>query len=41
MVMRAHNSANQSTPAGRYATFANRLTNAARDRLAEAARAAA
>ncbi len=41
MVMRAHNSAHQNTPAGRYATFGNHLTNAARDRAAEAARIAA
>jgi hypothetical protein len=41
MVMRAHNSANQNTPAGRYATFGNHLTNAARDQAAEAARVAA
>jgi hypothetical protein len=41
MVMRAHNSAHQNTPAGRYATFANHLTHAARDRLTEAERTAA
>jgi len=41
MVMRAHHSAQQNTPAGRYATFGNHLTNAARDRAAEAARMAA
>lgn len=41
MVMRAHHSAQQNTPAGRYATFGNHLTNAARDHAAEAARMAA
>ncbi len=38
MVMRAHNSTHQNTPAGRYAAFSNHLTHAARDRTAEAAR---
>jgi hypothetical protein len=40
-VTRAHNSAHQNTPAGRFAAFGLHLTNAARDRAAEAARAAA
>lgn len=38
MVMRAHNSAQQSTPAGRYSTFANHLTTSAEARVSEAAR---
>jgi hypothetical protein len=41
MVMRAHNSTHQNTPAGRYAAFSNHLTCAARDHAAEAARTAA
>jgi len=41
MVTRAHNSAHQNTPAGRYAAFGNHLTNAARDHAAEAAHMAA
>lgn len=41
MVMRAHNSAHQNTPAGRYAAFNGYLTHVARDRAAEAARTAA
>lgn len=41
MVMRAHNSAQQGTPAGRYSTFANHLTNSAEARVSEAARIAA
>lgn len=41
MVMRAHNSAHQNTPAGRYAAFANHLTNSAEARAAETARSAA
>jgi hypothetical protein len=41
MVMRAHNSAHQNTPAGRYAAFANHLTNSAEARATETARSAA
>jgi hypothetical protein len=41
MVMRAHNSAQQNTPAGRYSTFANHLTTGAEARVSEAARTAA
>jgi hypothetical protein len=41
MVMSAHNSAQQNTPAGRYSTFANRLTTSAEARASEAARLAA
>lgn len=40
MVTRAHTSAQQSTPAGRYAAFASHLTHAARDRATETAHAA-
>jgi hypothetical protein len=41
MVMRAHNSTQQNTPAGRYSTFANHLTTSAAARVSEAARIAA
>jgi hypothetical protein len=41
MVMRAHNSAQQNTPAGRYSTFENHLTISAEARVSEAARVAA
>jgi hypothetical protein len=41
MVMRAHHSAQQNTPAGRYATFDNQLTNGAATRASEVARHAA
>jgi hypothetical protein len=41
MVMRAHNSAQQNTPAGRYSTFDNHLTTSAEARASEAARSAA
>ena len=37
MVMRAHNSAQQNTPAGRYSTFANHLTTSAEARASETA----
>jgi hypothetical protein len=40
MVTRAHTSAQQSTPAGRYAAFAGHLTHAAGDRATETAQAA-
>jgi hypothetical protein len=41
MVMRAHNSAQQNTPAGRYSTFANHLSTSAEARVSEVARTAA
>lgn len=41
MVMRAHNSTQQNTPAGRYSTFEHHLTTSAEARVSETARIAA
>jgi hypothetical protein len=41
MVMRAHNSTQQNTPAGRYSTFSNHLSTSAEARVSETARIAA